>query len=131
MKKKTLLVLLFSLVSCMSVVLFLAIFDLYKEIELINWYKEKDVLSVHIQDRIPYVIRAVVNTIFSFFSFIGFLFIAILFVKQERLILTREEKREYWKQQCEEREKARSERKAKKILHLNAKIEKLKEKDDE
>ncbi len=131
MKKKTLLGLLIFLVSCVSAVLFFAIFDLYKEIELINWYKEKNVLAVHIQDRIPYVIRAIVNLFFSFLSFVFVLFITILFMKYEHLILSGEEKREYRKQQCEEREKKRNERRAKKILQLNAKIEKLKEKDDE
>lgn len=131
MKKKTLLVLLISLVICISVVLFFSIFDLYKEIELINFYKEKGVLSAHIQDQIPYVIRPAVSVFFSFLSFTGCLFITILFIKHERLILSREEKREYQKQQRAQREKEHSERRAKKILQLNAKIEKLKEKDDE
>lgn len=131
MKKKTLFVLLISLVVCISVVLFFAIFDLYKEIELINWYKEKDTLSVHIQARIPYIIRAAVNVFFSFLSFAGVLFIAILFMKYERLILSHEEKREYQKEQCAKREKRRNEHRVKKILQLNAKIKKLKDKDDE
>ena len=114
MKKKTLLVLLVSLVVCIGIVLFFAIFDLYKEIELINLYKENAVSSGHIQARIPYIIRAGANTFFSFLSFVGVLFISTLFIKYERLILTREEKSEYQKLQCAEREKRRNERRAKK-----------------
>ncbi len=61
---------------------------------------------------------------FSFATVILFGIITITLIKREKLILTEEEKQEI-------RRKQNAKRKQDKILQLNAKIEKLKNKDDD
>ena len=94
MKKKTLLVLLIILLVCVIGILFLAIFDLFKEVELINSWKEDGVWEYIKDTRIPYLVRAIINTILSQVLFIGILFLLIFLNHREKLFLNKAETEE-------------------------------------
>ena len=134
MKRKTLLVLLVSICILTAGIVLFAIWDLWEEIETINIFR-RDFSESIVKKRIPPLIGAIINMVFSSFVFFAVLILTVVLFKRERLVLNpkerQEEKARRTRQRQERKERTNRERHQQKIEQLTAKLAELKEKGDE
>lgn len=140
MKKKTLLVLLILAISMLSISLIFSIVNFASNIKFtaehlrrtenggeyyVYNYKWIELSAAEYRTYlISGVVKPILSMCFNLATVILFAIITITLIKREKLILTEEEKQEIKRKQT-------AKKKRDKILQLNAKIEKLKNEDDD
>jgi Mg2+/Co2+ transporter CorB len=131
MKKKTLLILLIVALSVLYITLLIRIIDIGRAIESTKSFAKfigHGITEDDYRTRIIYgIIKPLIELILQLFVAVLFTFLSIKLWKREQLFYTVEERRK-----IEEKSKEKQEqKKQRRILQLNAKIEKLKNKDDD
>lgn len=126
MRKKTLLVLLIVAVVFHLFIFLIAAYNLKIEIDLISFFKQEDI-SDFVEERIPYLVRAIIHLCLILFETGILLVILIRLIQREQLILTDEEKQAKKKEKLERQKKAKQLKKQKRIAFYEKRIRWLKD----